>query len=418
VLQGNPLSPILFNIYIDGAIRELERLGNEQHVAGAGATKPFGIPLPRVVGRGNPAPWTLDRSLWTQADYLASLFYADDGALMSQDPIQLQSMLNSIVASLEQIGLRINTGKTVHLMVAGLSACKPNIFFAEKAALPPFLIGHVPIKKVTEFEYLGVLLNYRWNWDLAWADAIERANAALGAFQRAGTQHRLGNLHSQLAYAQAKIFSHFTYISALTGAGGADASAAWRKCIPTIYGTLQTIVGYTWIPGQVLEIESGQWDQQTRIDTLLLRFWCKLCCTPVESTMYRALCRSVYETRGVVDPESMHKSANVVHRQTWAQQLLAAAHRQGLDREAVLNLQVTAVVDLQSELNGAVTPLVHPSRATVQERSEAMVAMARPGAVTRWAIPGAPPAEHGHAQSLWSLPRDVTFDLLASTWSS
>ena len=27
VLQGNPLSPMLFNIYIDDAIRELERRG-------------------------------------------------------------------------------------------------------------------------------------------------------------------------------------------------------------------------------------------------------------------------------------------------------------------------------------------------------------------------------------------------------
>ena len=27
VLQGNPLSPALFNIYLDGAIRRLEELG-------------------------------------------------------------------------------------------------------------------------------------------------------------------------------------------------------------------------------------------------------------------------------------------------------------------------------------------------------------------------------------------------------
>jgi hypothetical protein len=45
VLQGSPLSPLLFNIYSDPAIRALEKLGAERVARGEAA---LGIPLPRV----------------------------------------------------------------------------------------------------------------------------------------------------------------------------------------------------------------------------------------------------------------------------------------------------------------------------------------------------------------------------------
>jgi hypothetical protein len=47
VLQGNPLSPALFNIYLDGAIERLEQLGRK---GVAQALRPLGIFLPRVSG--------------------------------------------------------------------------------------------------------------------------------------------------------------------------------------------------------------------------------------------------------------------------------------------------------------------------------------------------------------------------------
>jgi hypothetical protein len=64
VLQGNPLSPLLFNIYIDKLLRSIDDFARR-------ADSSVGIPLPRH------ATSSFER--------LCSLFFADDGVLITRD---------------------------------------------------------------------------------------------------------------------------------------------------------------------------------------------------------------------------------------------------------------------------------------------------------------------------------------------
>ena len=96
VLQGNPLSPLLFNIYIDGAIRELSRL---RGVDG----KPLGIWLPRVGS-------TLESA--TADDYMQCSFFADDGVCVECAHDSLQMMVDSLATNFSSLGLSFNVPKT------------------------------------------------------------------------------------------------------------------------------------------------------------------------------------------------------------------------------------------------------------------------------------------------------------------
>ena len=437
VLQGNPLSPALFNVYIDDAIRALEAEGQRQ--GGAPGGRYFGVPLPRVRGRSDRMP-LVEKALRTQEDYLPCLFYADDGALIADDAVMLQRMLDCVVSALTRIGLTINIGKTHHLMVCNVNARNDIQFQVARDAMKasPLTVYGTPIKIVDTFEYLGVMMNWRWNWDHAWAEALERFADAVGVAKRAGLQHRFGSLHSQLAYARAKIFCHLTYISALTGAGGTASSAAWRASIKAVQGMLQTIVGHTFARGEALEIEAGLWDQQTRIDTLLLRFWCKLCTMPVESTVYRALCLSLNGSYPYLymdaRPEKENSAATKVQLQPWSQQLAAAAQRLDLSRvsvpfgtagqcrdipAAMLHMCPVGLIQLECEYQGTVSLLIHPTLADAAQRASAVAAAARPGAVLRWAVIGAPPVlENQHNKSVWVLPAGTQYDELPDRWTS
>ena len=81
-----------------------------------------------------------------------------------------------------------------------------------------------------------------------------------------------------------------------------------------------------------LAIEAGVWDQETRIDMLLLRMWCKFLTMPRESTFVRAMCLSVstMDSEQVKNPAARFASIDQLHKQTWGQHWLAATQRFGL----------------------------------------------------------------------------------------
>ena len=89
VLQGNPFSPLLFNIYIDAAL--VRRIDDFAAKRGNAA----GVPLPRVgANLFGPPPAAPSSRL----DVLYSLFFADDGVLIARDRATLQLMLDAVVA--------------------------------------------------------------------------------------------------------------------------------------------------------------------------------------------------------------------------------------------------------------------------------------------------------------------------------
>jgi len=345
VIQGNPLSPLLFNIYIDQVIRSVDALGH--HRSANLKKNPFGIPLPCCDRTGS-----ITTSLQsTKSDFLSQMFYADDGTLIDSDFEALQEMLNTVVYELSCIGLKVNISKTKYMYVPPFYCTKKEVE-QQINNLKTLKVGDSEIERVETFEYLGVLFNMQWNWSSAWQEAIKRAESAFHAANRGGFD-RTGTLNSMLIHANAKIFSHFTYIMAITGAGGCKSSAPYLRARHFIQVVLKKIAGYPFINGEALEIEAGVWDLQSRIDMLLLRFWCKIASMPHESLVYRSMTLSINKwlalNRGCpnIGPDKMNASLNQVHRQPWGQQLAAAATRFGLDMFQVMQMHTSAVVQVE-----------------------------------------------------------------------
>ena len=343
VLQGNPLSPMLFNIYIDDAIRELERRGRLR-------SKPYGLSLPRCnEDRSNSVVDAQD-----QSSFIPCLFFADDGVLLTRDRETMQEMLDIVNHELTSIGLTLNVTKTKWMLVPQLSVKKDEYERMKRdVCRSPLHVGGKPIKLVDEFMYLGFLVWWRWSWQRAWESACTRAWRSFYATTRGGWQNRAGSLDAQLTFAKNKIFCHFTYVAAVAGAGGAVSSAPWRKCEKVIDAVLRAISGYHKIPVEAMRIEAGIWDLRTRIDMLLMRMYCKFASSPVESPYYRALCLSIRSLSqcpaAMKAPETTHHAISRTQHQPWAQQLVAAMERLGVAPSTGV-MGVEGIVLLQADM--------------------------------------------------------------------
>jgi len=358
-VQGNALSPALFNIYIDEPIRELEAAGR-RHLAETG--RAFGLPVPRTAGDGKT--WAHSAVL-EQEDFLPASFYADDGALLETDEVIMQTMLDTLSLALSNIGLTMNVRKTKCMIVAKFgSTAALHEAHVQRVVKNPLRVNGQAVDMVDQFDYLGAMVNSAWSWANAWPEACKEVRSALGR-SLAGGFNRTGTLDAMRQHADGKILCHLTYILALTGAGG----VAPREGQKAIHQVLQSIAGYPFLNGDALAIEAGAWDLETRTHNLLLRFWCKIASSDPLSLVYRAACLSIeqwhrpYEldvhrprTRFCVpwtparvyqDPSTWYTRANFISRQPWAQQLARAAVAFNLDVTAVLQMRVSSVVRLQ-----------------------------------------------------------------------
>ena len=435
VLQGNPLSPALFNIYLDGAIRRLEELG---HRRVAQACRPLGIYLPRVspdalggYAPRAPDPGELRRE---QADMLPCLFFADDGLLLDSDVDVMQLMLNEMVHWLAEVGFRVHPTKTKWMYVPPANDTKQQYEAAVSVfRARPLLVNGQPVKLVETFDYLGVKVHWRWNYASAWHEAQSRARRAYWGARRGGWQHRGGSMASQLAYAQAKIFCHFNHVAAIAGAGGCASSAPWRKNETVVAWTLRTIAhlagGDT--VATALAIEAGVWDQETRIDMLLLRMWCKFLTMPRESMFVRAMCLSVssMEKEQISNPGGKFAAIDQLHKQTWGQQWIAAAHRLKIEvdddlrgmRHQLVATQVT--LDYSGDdgrdawlpafdATGAPTAVVAAfDGANVRHRCRVI------STPHRWTVDGALVGRRVEGESCWVLPSGTVLDAALTQWT-
>jgi hypothetical protein len=327
VLQGNPLSPLLFNIYIDDAIREVERRGRAR-------SKPYGLWLPLCAAdrSGNLA----NGSTHDQSNFIPCLFFADDGVFAETDVVAMQELLDIINGELTGCGLTINARKTYRMLVPRLDTSEAQYKILKKLARKVKVhVAGAPIALVDEFMYLGFRVWWRWNWQRAWDSAFSRAHRAFFGASRAGWQHRAGSLDSQLTYAKNKIFCHFAYVAAVAGPGGvattSQSSAPFLRCERVIDRVLRAIAADTKADVQALRIEAGVWDLRTRIDMLLLRMFCKYASSQVEAPFYRAMylsCRLSAVEKSL--PYLANNAINRIHWQPWGQHLWAAASRLGL----------------------------------------------------------------------------------------
>ena len=381
VMQGNPISPALFNIYIDDSIRAIDEFGQAQE------GRRWGLSLPRVAGWGDARPRVSEANQQNQLDFLMSLFFADDGVLLEFDVHRLQAMLDVLKLSLARVGLLLNVGKTKWMVIARLSINgtddpikapveKNGEYQREKESMVRQHHLHIDgqaIKLVDYFDYLGLKVSWRWSHAAAWRDAVHKGHQHVYNMQRGGFQHTGLALADQLAYVRGKVACHFNYVAAVAGAGGIahratkkNNTAPWLGAERVMERALCAMVDFPFYDKEALKIESGTWDQQSRTANLLLRFSCKLMTMDIESTMYRAMCLSIRTMTAAqrASPATVDAELDRLHYQPWAQQLAASRQWFGLPPIDLTNLHIDVVdvlVDLRSD--GAYEPLQ-----TIRER--------------------------------------------------
>ena len=445
VMQGNPLSPALFNIYIDDSLRDLEEYGH-QHGRTVG-NRDWGLPLPQVCGNGDMTP-LLPENLRSQADYLVSLFFADDGVLMETDVTRLQSMLEVLQASLKRVGLLFNIGKTKWMVVAPQSLTghddnRPkrgkNRASAEQNAAYQQLkssmlaqhqlkINNISIKTVDYFNYLGAMVSWRWSWHAAWRAAVKKAHYCADCMQRGGFQNAGYSLFDQLNNVRAKIACHFNYIAAVSGSGGRSRgapnsiSAPWTGAEDVISRALCVIAGFPFADTDALKAESGTWDQQTRIDMLLLRFWCKILTMDSTSTTYRAMGLSIASLSASQQshPATADQELDRLHCQPWAQQLSAALQRYrlpALDPQCVT--QSFVVVQIDKLKNGQFEDMQHPLLLSQSQRDyqDALIYLSALPLRLVVSHPAGRQPLYIEGVNMWVLPIGTRYSSALCTWS-
>lgn len=438
VMQGNPLSPALFNIYIDDAIRSLDEYGHSQE------GRCWGLSLPRVNAGGNSSA-RFASAAQTQDDFLMSLFFADDGVLMEFDIKRLQIMLNVLKISLARIGLLLNVGKTKWLIVAKLAilgldspAAAPvetnEQYQHEKnsiVAVHHLNIDGKPVKLVDYFDYLGVMMSWRWSWAAAWRAATQKAHYRLYCMQRGGFQHSGYSLADQLTFVRGKVACHFNYIAAVTGAGGINNqtqkkknTAPWLSAEAVMSRALCAIVDFPFANSDVLKIESGTWDQQTRIAMLLLRFAYKLTTMDHNSTMYRAMCLSIQTLSQAqrAAPCAVYAHDSLLHYQPWAQQLVASRRWFGLPDLDPLNVCMDAVeVYVDMNKTGAFVPLTsiiqNWTPAQLQVLDQFFDITRAPIRLVSNLFGATRPAQMLDGVTCWTAPSKVPVSALLKVWS-
>ena len=137
VRQGCPLSPTLFNLYVNNLIDELNKT----------------TPTPLDLGH----------------EPITCLMYADDLIILSSSHDGLQQCLNSLSKYCDQWKLQVNSNKSKYM-----TFCKNNTKYKQN-----FNINNSPLENVTEFTYLGITVNAACNFKDALSILSSKANRAL-----------------------------------------------------------------------------------------------------------------------------------------------------------------------------------------------------------------------------------------------
>ena len=110
-------------------------------------------------------------------------------------------------------------------------------------------------------------------------------------------------------------------------------------------------MGYAKWRREALRIESGIWNTRTRADMLVMRYFTKICSSDHDSLIWKVVKMFMQGLTAevIAQPEDRWAAVTHVHRQSWTQQVLAAARRLGISASDVRNMTPGALMVLQEE---------------------------------------------------------------------
>jgi hypothetical protein len=234
-----------------------------------------------------------------QADYMASAWFADDGAIFESRIPVLQQMVDCLAVEFNRIGLLFNVPKTKWLVVAPATVSGvdeadhilPSAYLALQAQLrqTPLRVGGEVIEMVSHFRYLGVKVSWRWDFASAWREATKSARAEVLRMIRSGIHNWGVSMDALLDFIRGKVSCHFNYLAAIAGGGGLPSAAHWAKADDVMTLALRVVLGYRFADGDSLKAETGTWPIQVRTKMLMLRFYCKILTLDRSAPLYRAI---------------------------------------------------------------------------------------------------------------------------------
>jgi len=163
VRQGCPMSPTLFNTFMDFVARLVQQQCEAQGVHG------FSFAF-RINGQLHSAPAAGD-----SVAHLLMLLYADDLVLMAQDAASLQLALGIFEATAAAWGLQLNHGKT-KVVVFGQPAQQPQPGGTVQLA-------HGVVECTRDFQYLGSLMQADGSQQAEVTRRLQQASWVFGRLQ-------------------------------------------------------------------------------------------------------------------------------------------------------------------------------------------------------------------------------------------
>jgi len=142
--QGDPLSPVLFNLALQKVIQSIKMV-------------PSGINIGK--------------------EQLNVLAYADDIVLIGNNEIEIRHFFVEIEDIAIKLGLHINRGKTKYMIVEQKNS-------SEQSKTGQLTVKNYTFERVENFKYLGVILCEDNNYQIVVQERIKNANKAYLMLQK------------------------------------------------------------------------------------------------------------------------------------------------------------------------------------------------------------------------------------------
>jgi hypothetical protein len=175
VLQGETVSPILWNLYLEDLVQVLSESNT--------------LPV-KIIG-----------------DTIHALLYADDIILLAYTPAELQKKINILSAYLKENGLRVNLTKTKYMIFSK---------FKDTERLSIKWDNEV-IERVPSYVYLGVPFTEQLNFEFVKNYFVKKSEIALKDLESLIYRSKMDNFSSIMSLFYSLVRSVFSYCAPIWG---------------------------------------------------------------------------------------------------------------------------------------------------------------------------------------------------------